>query len=392
MPPPNRPTETSESQAGEREAVKASITEKLTKFTDQINEAYRKKVTDLIQLDLSETSLKNIDALLSAAQQEFSKDPQKISEILNTMIRLGGNGEFTKEELAQALGVPQVPEAMQKVNVAIGKLTTIMEGFTEQLGGLGSGTMKMLETMFGSNTLFGRIFAFLKNTPKAQEAYVLKKLGEQQKTLAPETNVQAVVNMLRAQVVQGQNIERTAKRAPTYDLVQHTDQLMALLDPKVDPITFEAMQSAGQTAIGNYSGQIQLSAPPAQPPATPAETPSPELVRERNNVTTPKFETEISTTDPTKMGAEFQNNEFAMTIDSTQKKITKIDGKTIDNVSVIKAVNSAPAAIIFKLKDGPEIQIEATALKAAKPTDKKATVAARNLTTKSDASLEIQFT
>lgn len=372
-----------------REAIKRSINDKLDAMQQKIDDDQRNEILTFIQNEkLSEETLKNVDRLLQEAQRAYNSNPVLGMQIMNTILITGADGEISQAEVRNALNVPEGSEVAQRIGGAIEKMTSLMNGLGSQLGALGSGTMKMLEGMFGPDTFFGKIFAYLKNTPQAQAAYLVKKLEEQGKSLDPKTNQQAVLGLLRSQIVEGQNIERRAKRnPPTYDIVQHTEQLMAELDPNVSVLTLEAMKAAGQEVLKRYPADIAATVPPPVPEAVTAQTPP----LRRNAIG--KISTAISATDTGMLDATFTGSQATLVIGGKKTTINNIEGIAISKVDLLDATATNPAAVIFTRSDNVEVQVDATALKTAaeKANGPAVMVVGKNLKANAEVTLELQF-
>ncbi len=368
-----------------REQIKTKASQMLDAMRTRIDQGQRQRVLEMIANEsLSSEALTAIDTVLDRVQQEYNKNPTKAVEIMNAMITAGQDGTLSRGEILKLVGgASGTPESMQKIGSMVEKLSATMSGLSDQMGGLGSGTMKMLEGLFGTDSFFGKVFAFLKNTPKAQIAYIEKKLVEQQKTLSGDTDPQQILAVLRAQLIQGQNIERRAKRTPTYDIVQHVEQIMAQINPSKTELTLEDFRTAGEKVIREYPAEV-ASLPP------PPEVAAPATERVRKPVS-PSIETAIAGNDATPMRVSRETDGVKFTILGKNATITKIGDTVIASAEVMDATATQSAAVVLTLTDNKKIQINATELKAAATDVTKKTVAARNLTTNSDMTLEVTF-
>lgn len=371
-----------------RQEVIGNAATMLEAMKSKIDATQRQRVLDLVRNEkLSAESLQNIDAMLDRAQQVYATNPQKALEIMNTMIRVGADGEVSHGDMMKVLGGAgaAAPESLQKIGGMVDKLSASMNGLGDQMSGLGSGTMKMLEGMFGPDSFFGKVFAYLKNTPKAQIAYIEKKLLEQQKTLSPNSDPQQIVNVLRAQILQAQNIERRAKRAPTYDIVQHVEQLMAQINPSKTELSLDDFRTAGEKVLKDYTAEVSALPPQAEAPAAAQAA-----ERARKEVK-PSVETAISKNDATPMMVSKETDGVKFSIASKNATLKKVGDTTIASAEVLEPTATQPAAVILTLTDNKKVQIEATELKSAATDGNKKIVTAKNLTSGSDMSLEIQF-
>lgn len=370
--------EVSNSSPDSREAIKRSISDKLDAMQQKIDDEQRQKILTFIQDEkLSEETLKNVDRLLQEAQRAHNSNPVQAMQIMNAILITGADGEISQADVRGALNVPPGSEAAQKIGGAVEKMTSLMNGLTAQLGALGSGTMKMLEDMFGPDTFFGKIFAYLKNTPQAQATYLVKKLEEQEMGLDKTTNHQEVLRILRRQIVKGQNKERSAgKTVPTYDIVQHADLLMAEVDTSLlmtdddtglKLLTLKDIEEAGEAVLDEYQ--------PVPVIAPVVATKPPERVR--NPVTgAAAFETAISTESAGNLTALFNAGKATITAAGKSGVIEKIGDKEITAMNILEAQGTDAAVMIFTLAGGSEVAVSAPVFKiaaekaAAKSTEK----------------------
>jgi len=370
-----------------RQEVLTNASTMLENMKEHINENQRNLFLEMIKNEnLSEESLKKIDLLLDGIEREYEKGPTKALEILDRMIEAGSDGEISAEDI-QSLTVgatPEMPESMSKISGMIEKMTTMANQLGEQLGSLGSGTIKMLAGFFGSNSLFGKICEYLKDQPKAQIAYLQKKLLEQGKEIAPDTTFEQILGVLKNQVIQGKNIERRGKQSPTYDIVQHVEQLMANLDSTENVLSVEDFQSAGEKTLEGYTTEIAGLTP------APAIAAEPKKERERKEVTA-RIETKITENETALLAIEKITDGALLEINGKKAEIKKIGESAVTSVALLEANATDPAAVILTLADATKVQIDATELRTRALDTSKKDINAKNLTTNNDMTFEILF-
>ena len=366
-----------------RERVKTQVLDRLNAMSESIDAGQRQRVIEMVQGEgMRLEDLKKMGETLAGLQRESRRNPEQVRQALGAMAEtLLGTGKVDTTEIARLL--PQSAQGAERLGGMVEKLSTMMNTLGEQMGGLGSGMMKTLEGFFGPDSFFGKVFAVLKNTPKAQAAYIEKKLTEQQKTLAAGTDVQQILGVLRPQIIQCQNIERRAKRAPTYDIVQHVEQLMAKIDATKTELTLEDFRVAGEQIIAGYPAEIAALPPPPEAASPAAERPK--------KVAQPSVDVNIAQNDATPLRVSYAADGVSLSVLSKTAKIEKILDTGISQAEVMDPTATLPGAVILTLADNRKIQIDATRLKTAAEAGTKQTVAARNLTNNTDMSIEIQF-
>ena len=382
-----------------RQEVLSNASSLLERMRQQIDGQQRQRVIQLIQSEgLSQESLLAVDSLLDRAQQEYARNPAKSIQILNTLIAAGEDGHIAASELQQIRG--SGPESEGQISSMVEKMSSMMNGLSEQLGGLGSGTLKMLEGFFGPDSMFGKMFSMLKNSPKAQATFLEKKLLEQDKTLSPGTDIQQVVVALKPQIARGMNIEKRVrpkeaptydivqhKEAPTYDIVQHVEMILATVDPSKKELSPDEFVTAGEKVLVDYAAELQ-----AQPPQAPAAAPAAAAETERvRKPVSPTAETPIATNDATVMKVTKDADGVSFDVVGKKASVKKVGEVSIASAEIMNATPTLPAAVVLTLTDNAKVEIAATELKAAATDQSKKSVSAKNLTTKGDLSIEILF-
>lgn len=383
MPPTQQP---SEQPTGDlRQEIVSRTSTLIDALSAKIDAGQRKLFMEAIKKeDLPEAALSIIDSQLDNIQRLSRTDPAKALQILNKMIDVGGDGTLSPEDIQSFVtgAAPEMPESMSKISGMIEKMSTMTKQLGDQLSTLGSETIKMLAGFFGPDSLFGKVCELLKNQPKAQIAYLEKKLLQQNKTLSPDTTHEQIINLLKGQIVQGQNIERRGKQPPTYDIVQHVEQLMAAINPSKDKLALDDFKTAGEQVLTNYTSEIAGLAPAPAIAATATE-------RVKKEVST-KLEAKIANDDTSLMIVEKISGGVKIEIKGKTAELKNINNVAITSAAILEANANDPAAIILTLAD-KTIQINATELKEASAANAKKTVKAKNLTTDIDMTFDVLF-
>ncbi len=257
----------------------------------------QKKLHDELNFFGDEVAEKKILEILKAPNVNTKEIWEKIKEMKNQMGETGKatgqildqihasvvlrGGEIPDEGTQEFKAFTKLPEGMEKFQGLSDKVTSTIKSISAQLSLFGAGTLKFLESIFGSNSWLGKLFGILKNSKEAQAIYVQKTLKENEKGLAPGTDVKSLVTVLQNQVVQCQKIKGTG-----YDFVDHFKAILA--DEKISDtrsLSREDIVTAHKTLIAQYEQDkakekkpetlvAAATVTPAAQTAAPASTPA----------------------------------------------------------------------------------------------------------------------
>ncbi len=273
-------TQSSDPRAVEKETLGEKFHGLLNELNSDVDETLKQKIRVILEKTQSSTpeKISGMIALIQSAQKEARETGGQMDAMINAL--------YTQVQSGEDIPTPGTPEftkiipGMEKFQGLAEKVTTTLKALQEQMSVFGSGTLKMLEGMFGKNNFLGKIFGILKNSPKAQMVYLQKTLTENSKTLEPNTEAEAsrIVVGFRNQIKQAYAIETKTKQPHTYDFVQHVDWIISDLVVDADAqyktsLTSGVLMAAGARALEEY--EKSLPKPPSAPPPIIAASPAP---------------------------------------------------------------------------------------------------------------------